>query len=162
MTLPYDRAIVRNILEYHSASTNGNIVTDFDAPKHSCSRVNADIITNSGTATFSVAQCYQLEATEVFSNTFCIQICSIIMLKKRTFPDMRTGDMKRGFWRKQPFDEDRYIFSHSIVEKVAECLLACTDLDECHNATRPLMTTAEICIYSVLVHQIQNDMRQHS
>lgn len=159
--ITHHRCAIRHILKDNSSSTDSDMVTYVNSPKYGSPRIDFHIVSNSRPSTFSIAQRHHLQAIEIVSDRFGIEISSVTMFEMSPLPDMWTPNSHRSLWRKQPGNKYRAIFPQSIIKKIAEAPLPGTSLHEVENRRLVVLHHEQIGIDLLLMKQIQGYVGKH-
>ena len=160
--ISHNRTTIRHILENYGSSSNSHLITNTNASKNRCPRINFHIISNGRSSAFPIAQRHHLQTIEIFADSLCIEIRSISMFQMSTLSDARTPDIQSSLWRQEPRDKYRAVFAHAVVKKIAKRAFTCTRLDKIQDRRLLVLHLAQIGIYLLLMKQIQGNVRKHS
>ena len=149
-------------MKHHRTCGNLDIIANMDTTIDDGTSVDTYIVTYRGTTALAVTQRNQLQALEITSYAFSIQVRSVVMLEMSTRTDTRTPNGQRSLWRQKPLDRSSKILPYSIIEQVAERTFTSTSLDEVQHSRFAILYLRQIFGYRLFLAKEKNDMRQHA
>ena len=133
-------------MKHHRTCGNLNIITNTDTTIDDGTGVDTHIVTNCGTTAFAITQRDHLQAIEITTYAFGIQVRRVVVFKMSTRTNTRTPNGQCTLWRKQPLDRSSKILPYSIIEQITERTFTGTSLDEVQHMRKVDAESNMVCV----------------